>query len=240
MNKSFILVGVLLSFLTACSLWGSINARKLLTQCKYQVTSLEVELAKFKSSFLMGKDQKEVKISDGLEVLQAHWSDIKKGRFEVDLRTLKLKTLVQITNPNSQEVIVDSLVLDAFMSDGEAFSRIGHYRSLEIPSGSQDTARFDITIPVDMNLKNLMNEEKIKFQGTVWSQIKLTEGFSGTIPLPVSFDYKIPREEIQKQMNQHKSQLIQEAEQKVQSTLGISNKKIKSLKSKAKKFFRGL
>lgn len=241
-KKAWLLITLISMTLSACSLFNSLNARKLLANCKYELESIDVEIAKFRSAIFIGEGKKKskVKVSDGWEVIQEHWSDIKRGHFNLDFRKLKLKANLIIDNPNDQYVVVDSLVVDAFMSNGEAFTRIIHNHSLEIPSKKSAQTQFKVEIPLEIGLNKLMDEEVIKFKGTVWSKLKLTEGFSTTIPLPVEFNQKVPRKKLKTMIDQQKKLVFKQFYKKVENATWLKSDDIKSLKKEGQNLLKGL
>lgn len=234
---SLFLISILL---IGCSLWGSINARKLLANCRYELKSIDVEIAKFRGAFFLNGGKTKVKLSDGVSILKDHWSDLKAGRFNLDFSKVKLNAHLQIENPNDQYVVVDSLVLDAFMQEGDAFTRITHEQSIEIPAGESAQTHFTFKIPLEMNLLELMDQEKIRFQGTVWSKLKLVDGFSTTIPLPIDFEQKVPRQQLQKQIDAQKTKMLDQVYQKIESATGVKAKDTQDLQNKAKKLLKSI
>ncbi len=220
---------------TACSLWGSINARKLLANCKFEVESFDVEIAKFNSSFVMKDGKTRVKMQDGMSILKDHWSDIKKGKFNLDFTKMKLRAHVVVDNPNDHHVILDSLVLDAFM-EGKAFSRITHAKVLEIPAKTKGRTSFLVDLPIDQGLLKLMDQKTIQFKGTVWSRLKITDSIEPTIPIPVELEQKIPHGKIQKEIKKGKKKLIKQTFKKIQKATGLSDKNTQDLKKKAEKY----
>lgn len=220
---------------TACSLWGSINARKLLANCTFEVEGFDIEIAKFSSSFVMKDGKTKVKMQDGMSILKDHWSDIKKGQFNLDFTKMKLRAHVVVDNPNDQHVIIDSLVVDAFM-EGKAFSRITHATVLEIPAKTKGRTSFLVDLPLDQGLIKLMDQKTIQFKGTVWSRLKITDSIEPTIPIPVEFEQKIPRGKIQKEIKKGKKKLISQSFKKIQKATGLSDKNTKDIKKKAEKY----
>lgn len=231
-----------LATLANCSLLGSLNARKLLANCQYNIESIEVEVAKFRSAIWIGhgNNKTKVRVSDGSDFILEHWKDIQEGRFNLDFRKLHLLVNLRIENPNDQYVVIDSLIIDAFMGSEDPFTRIIHDQRVEVPAKKTGQTQFRVKIPIEEGLLNLMDQDKIKFKGTVWAKLKLTDERQATMPLPINFERKFPREALAKVIEKQKADALKDFYKKIRNATGVKTKDLKEIQHKGSKVFHDI
>lgn len=190
------------------SLKQSLQARKLLGNCKYELKEIRLKSFDFSPviSFNNG-DRKinieEVKITELLLLLD----QIRKGEFSFSLKELKFDALVEIENPNGQKVILDSLGLELFLDDSFLLN-LAHDKNLIIPSKSKAISTIACNLPLNFSLNKLLEAKEFTLDGNAFMKVDFTKSLSKEVALPIKLTREIPRGQINEAIAQQKEQIL--------------------------------
>ena len=113
---------------------------------------------------------------------------------------------MEVTNPNSHEVILDSLYFDAHLDDTYV-AQVIHDGILNIPAHSKGEMDLIFSLPTRYKLQKVLEAENVVFKGKVWLKLELVKGVPITIPLPFNVKQKVPKDQIQKSIDEQKEKV---------------------------------
>lgn len=198
---------VLLIFLTACStLKDQAKSRQLLEKCEFSFERIAVEEIEFDQLVKIVDLAKEVDYKNpGKEVFPL-LNEIRKLNFDLNFSTLDIKTTIGVTNPNMHEVILDSIVFDAFLDDTRVANVI-HDGTLIIEPNSKGELDAIVSIPTKFKLKKVLNAQEFNLKGKVWLRIELIKGWPVTVPLRFDITRPLPKEQIKELIDDQKKKV---------------------------------
>lgn len=205
-RTSIFLVFILMA--NCASLNESLRARKLLGNCKYELKEIRLKNFDFSPiiSFRDGQTKiniEEVKVPQILLLLE----DIRKGDFSFSLKELKFDALAEIDNPNSEEVILDSLGLKLFL-DNSHLLNLAHQKNLRIAEKSKAISTIACKLPLDFPLDKLLNAKEFSLDGEAFMKVDFSKKISKEIKLPIKVTREIPREEINAAIAKEKERIL--------------------------------
>ena len=132
-------------------------------------------------------------------------------RFRAKIVQLSIRDFeanLNVKNPNAHPVIMDSIQFDAFLDD-QYIMKGANGNRLNIAANSSGVAPIILNIPTDVNLKKVIEAEKIRMKGKVWLKIELIKGLP--ITLPFNFDVKqnVPRDDLQALIDKQKKKMME-------------------------------
>lgn len=228
-----LVMGILL--LDGCSsLRESIKSRELLGKCEYELKEVRVRTLDFAPVITFDNSTKKINVEQPTAAELLLLADrIRKGDFNLSIKKLSMDAIVEVDNPNEQEVILDSMFYDCFL-DETYLMKIGHYEHSVIPPRSVSDTRMTFDVPLNTPLKNIINAQDVVVKGKVWLRLKLTKKTEVTLPVPVKVKRAIPREQINARIEKEKERIINDLIKKLEKEAG-GNK----VKDGIKKLFGG-
>jgi len=205
--RSLYLILFILILSGCASLKDQAKSRELLAKCKYSLDRVDVENIDFDQIIRLASNAKEINFKKpGKEVIP-FLKEIKDLNFDVDFTTLDFKTTIGVDNPNAHDVILDSLVFDAFF-DGIKVTNVIHDGPLKIGPKSKGNLDLIFAMPTSYKLKKVMQAETVNLKGRIWLKIELIKGLPFTIPFNFDVKQKVPREQIQKMIDDQKEKVV--------------------------------
>lgn len=174
----------------------SVKARAMLGKCTYQLKSVDLSVLDFAPTVTFDNGSKKINIErpSTVEVI-AVLNEIRKKEFKLEVKELSFNAIVEISNPNSSEAIMDSIFVETYLDDMYAM-RVLHKEHSIIPAKGKDDTKLTLEIPLSISLDKVLSAEEVKLNGKVWLKMKVTKNRTITLPVPIKLKTKIPREEI--------------------------------------------
>lgn len=204
---SILLLMVLMA--NCASLNESLQARKLLGNCKYEIKEVRLKTFDFSPIISFDKSAQEiniekVKIPEILLLL----NQIRKGEFSFSLKELKFDALVEVENPNGQEVIMDSVEVKLFLDDSFLLN-LNHDANLNIPAKSKALSTIACNLPLNFSLNTLLSAKEFTLDGNAFMKVNFTKRFSKEIEVPLKITREIPRDQINAALAKQKEKIVQ-------------------------------
>lgn len=207
MKSSLFLISLV--FLAACaSLKDQAKSRELLSKCEYSLERIAIEQIEFDDLVKIAGLAKEVNFKNpGKEVIPL-LNEVRKLNFDINFKTLDLTTTVGVTNPNAHKVVVDSIALDGFLDGIRVANVIHDGKAVEVPANTKGEIDLILALPTSYKLDKVLKAEELNLQGKVWLKIELIQGLPITIPFKFNVTKEVPREEIQKLIDEQKNKVL--------------------------------
>lgn len=197
----------LLLFCSCASLKDQVKSRELLAKCTYELKRVDVESIDFDKMIELSNSAKKVDFKNPDKSVIPLLKEIKDQKFELNLAKLDFEAVIGVTNPNSHEVILDSLFVNAFL-DNTKFANVIHDGPMVIQPNSEGELKVIVAMPTTYRIKNILDAENIVLKGKVWLKIELIKGLPFTIPFEFEVKEKVPREQIQKMVDEQKEKVV--------------------------------
>lgn len=207
---STFLFAVPVSFLimfSGCSLYRSMQARKLLSKCDYRLEKVALKTFEFAPVITFDNRKNTLNFEKPSKDLIPLLDDIKNKRFNLKLNTLSFTTYVQITNPNKQEVELDSMFFKGYL-DKQFVATILHREHTIIPPGRKKSVKMYLSVPLSIPLENVTTAKNVVLDGKVWLKLAIVGKKSVTIPFTVTVKKKIPRKKLDDAIKKKKSEIV--------------------------------
>lgn len=200
-------VFLLLLLISGCTLWRSMRARKLLSKCRYSLEKVALKTFDFIPVIAFDNRKNTFSIEKPSVDLVPLLDDIRKKKFNLKVNSLTFTVYIQITNPNKQEVEIDSMFFKGFLDDQFA-ATIVHREHTIIPSGKKKTIKLFLNVPVTVSLDKIKTAKEIILNGKVWLKLAVVGKNSLTIPFTVTIKKEIPRKKLEMAIEKKKSEIV--------------------------------
>ena len=187
----------------------SLQARKLLANCKYEIKEIRLKAFDFSPIISFDKSGKkinieEVKITEILLLLD----QIRNGEFSFSLKELQFDVLVEVENPNAKEVIMDSVELKLLLDESFLLD-LNHGKNLNIPAQSKAVSTIACNLPLNFPLNKLMNAKEFTLDGNAFMKVNFTKRYSKEIEVPLKITRDIPSDQINAALEEQKGKILQ-------------------------------
>lgn len=206
-RTSILMIMVLMA--NCSSLNQSIRARKLLGNCKYELKEIRLKTFDFSPIISFDNSDKTVNIEEiKLPEILLLLDQIQKGQFSFSLRELKFDALVEVTNPNGQEVILDSMEVKLLL-DNSFLLNLNHDKILNIPANSEAISTVGCSLPLNFPLNKLLSAKEFTLDGSAFMKVNFSKNLSKEIELPIKVTRDIPRDQVNKAIEEQKEKILQ-------------------------------
>lgn len=201
---------MMMVFMVNCSsLKDSIQARKLLGNCEYELKEIRLKAFDFSPIISFNDGEKTVNIEEvKLPEILVLLNQIRKGEFSFSLKELKFDALVEVNNPNGQEVILDSMELKLLL-DESFLLNLNHNKNVTVPANSKAISTIGCNLPLNFSLNKLLAAKEITLDGSAFMKVNFSKRLSKEIKLPIKVTREIPREQIKAAIAEGKEKIIQ-------------------------------
>lgn len=187
----------------------SVKAREMLGKCTYQLKSVDLSVLDFAPTVSLNNGSKKINIERPSTVdVVAVLNKIRKKEFKLEVKELTFNAIVEISNPNSSEAIMDSISFDTYLDDMYAM-KVVHKEHSVIPARGTDDTKITLEIPLSISLDKVLKAEEILFKGKVWLKMNITKNRTVTLPVPIRIKKEIPREEIKSEIAKQEEIVIE-------------------------------
>jgi len=223
---------LLIMMFSGCTLYRSMQARKLLSKCKYSIEKIALKTFEFAPVITFDNRKNSFSFESPTKDLIPLLDDIRNKRFNLKLNTLSFTAFVQITNPNKQEVELDSMFFKGYL-DKQFVATIVHREHTVISSGKKKTVKMYLSVPISVPLKKVKTAKNMVLDGKVWLKLAVVGKNSVTIPFAVTVKKEIPHKKLEKAIEKKKSEIVR-------SLLNKLNNDAHSIIDKGKELFEKL
>ena len=221
-------LGALLLLGSCAAMKESAKARAMLEKCTYSLSEVNLTMLDLAPTISFDNSKGKFNVEKPSKDIIKYRSEIKDNLYNVDLSQLTFNAMLQIENPNTKEVMLDSFYLDTYL-DETFLVKIVHPDHTVIAANSTYSTPVDAQVPTAFPVKKLLTAENAVFKGKVWLRINLTKNTEVTLPIPVRLTREIPREEINAAIDAEKKEMTDKLIDYIKS------KSIKDVKKGVKK-----
>ena len=165
-NVTYFILLLSLLLVSNCSICSSIKARKLLSNCSFNIKSVEIKDVMQNSNDVYGLIN---------QFVLGNTQNAPKMDFNV---------VVEVENPNDEKVLIDSLMLNLIVHD-DSLSQIFVNEYIQIEPNTKKDVPITVSVPINLNILKASTAKEFTLAGTVWMKFEFFSGFSPVFAVPV-------------------------------------------------------
>ena len=195
-------------FLSCASLKDQSKSRELLAKCEYSLEEISIKKIEFDDLVRIVGLAEQVNFKNPGKELLPLINEIRKMNFDLNFNTLDLNATINITNPNTHKVIMDSVVMDVYLDETKITSLVHNGSDVHIPPNESGSFDVLVQIPTSFKLQKVLKAEYTNLKGKIWLKVELIKGLPLTIPFRFNVSREIPHEKIQEKIHEQKQIII--------------------------------